>query len=142
MVLVIITSLYRREGASINRALSLDNYVRILTDTTIHQALLNSLEVVGLTVALSTLIAYPFAYIIAFKVPSQRQPLLLLLTVLPFWTSYVVRSYSWLLVLAKNGVINQTLVEWGRAGRTPSDGKHSVRDGPSLHALFLSWSRP
>ena len=113
MVLVIITSLYRRKGASINRALSLDNYVRILTDTTIHQALLNSLEVVGLTVAFSTLIAYPFAYIIAFKVPSQRQPLLLLLTVLPFWTSYVVRSYSWLLVLAKNGVINQTLVEWG-----------------------------
>lgn len=113
MVMVVLTSLYRRVGGSTDRTISFDNYVRLFTDSTIHQALGNSIEVVALTVFFSTLIAYPFAYIIANKVPSKWQALVLLLTVVPFWTSYVVRSYSWLLVLAKNGVINQTLVGWG-----------------------------
>ena len=116
MVMVILTSLYRRTGGTTDRTLSLDNYVRLATDSTIHQALLNSLEVVGLTVFFSTLVAYPLAYIIAFRVPAKWQALVLLLTVVPFWTSYVVRSYSWLLVLAKNGVINQTLQGAGLIG--------------------------
>ena len=110
MVMVALTSLYRRDGGTTIRTITFDNYVRIFTDATIHQALWNSLEVVALTVVVSTIIAYPFAYIIAKKVPAKWQPLLLLLTVIPFWTSYVVRSYSWLLVLAKSGVINRTLV--------------------------------
>ena len=113
MVMVILTSLYRRSGGLTDRTINFDNYIRIATDPTIHRALLNSIEVVALTVIFSTLIAYPFAYIIAYRVPQRWQALVLLLTVVPFWTSYVVRSYSWLLVLAKNGVINQTLVEWG-----------------------------
>jgi ABC-type spermidine/putrescine transport system permease subunit II len=57
MVMVILTSLYRRTGGTTDRTLSLDNYVRLATDSTIHQALLNSLEVVGLTVFFSTLVA-------------------------------------------------------------------------------------
>jgi spermidine/putrescine transport system permease protein len=113
MVMVILTSLYRRSGGLTERTINFDNYIRIATDPTIHRALLNSIEVVALTVIFSTLIAYPFAYIIAYRIPQRWQALVLLLTVVPFWTSYVVRSYSWLLVLAKNGVINQTLVEWG-----------------------------
>ncbi len=113
MVMVVLTSLYRRSGGLTDRTLSFDNYIRLATDSTIHQALWNSIEVVALTVIFSTLIAYPFAYIVAYKVPQKWQALVLLLTVVPFWTSYVVRSYSWLLVLAKNGVINQTLVSWG-----------------------------
>jgi spermidine/putrescine transport system permease protein len=116
MVMVILTSLYRRTGGTTDRTVSLDNYVRLATDSTIHQALLNSLEVVGLTVIFSTLVAYPLAYIIAFQVPTKWQALVLLLTVVPFWTSYVVRSYSWLLVLAKNGVVNQTLQSFGLIG--------------------------
>jgi spermidine/putrescine transport system permease protein len=43
-------------------------------------------------------------------VPPEWQRLCLMLAVLPFWTSYVVRSYAWLLVLAPNGVVNQTLL--------------------------------
>jgi spermidine/putrescine transport system permease protein len=113
MGLVIMTSLYRREAGQTVQEPSLANFQRILTDSTIHTALQNSLEVVFLTVVVSILIAYPFAYIIAFVVPRKWQGIILLLTVLPFWTSYVVRSYSWLLVLAKNGVINQTLVNSG-----------------------------
>ena len=63
--------------------------------------------------ALSVLLAYPFAWILAFIVPERWQRLALMLAVLPFWTSYVVRSYSWLLVLAEKGVVNSTLVNLG-----------------------------
>jgi len=113
MVLVLLTSLYRREGKVTVTELSLANYERIWSDATIHTALLNSLEVVAITVVISLLIAFPFAYVIATVVPARWQGVVLLLAVLPFWTSYVVRSYSWLLVLAKNGVVNQTLLATG-----------------------------
>lgn len=113
MGLVVMTSLWRREAGQTVQEPSLANFQRIATDETIHTALQNSLEVVLLTVFVSLLVAYPFAYIIAFVVPRKWQGIILLLTVLPFWTSYVVRSYSWLLVLARNGVVNQTLVSTG-----------------------------
>lgn len=113
MALVVTTSLWQRSGGGIDRTLTLANYERILTDPTLRTALLNSLEVVGLTVVLSVLLAYPFAYLVAYRVPERWQGPLLLLAVLPFWTSYVVRSYSWLLVLARNGVVNRTLLESG-----------------------------
>jgi spermidine/putrescine transport system permease protein len=59
------------------------------------------------------LLAYPLAWIIAFNVPKRWQRLALLLAILPFWTSYVVRSYAWLLVLARDGVVNQTMMNIG-----------------------------
>ena len=56
------------------------------------------------------LLAYPFAYAIAFLVPRRWQRLALVMAILPFWTSYVVRSYAWLLALSPVGVVNQFLL--------------------------------
>lgn len=116
MALVVTTSLWRRVGGSIDRTPSLDNYRRILTDETLLSSLVNSLEVTFVTIVVSLLVAYPAAYILAYRVPVRRQRILLLLAVLPFWTSYLVRSYSWLLVLARNGVVNTTLTRIGLIG--------------------------
>lgn len=113
MAMVIATSLWQRTGGVIDRTPTLGNYRRIFTDPIFLAALQNSFEVVALTVVISVLLAYPFAYVIAYRVPARWQGPLLLLAVLPFWTSYVVRSYSWLLVLARNGVINNSLLEVG-----------------------------
>ncbi len=113
MVLVIIMSLRQRVGATLSPELSLANYQRVFGDPVFLSALRNSLEVVAITVVLSVLLAYPFAYVLAYRVPRHWQAPLLLLAVLPFWTSYVVRSYSWLLVLARNGVVNRTMLETG-----------------------------
>jgi spermidine/putrescine transport system permease protein len=113
MGLVLATSLWQREGAAIDRTLTTANYRRIAADPIFLSALQNSLEVVLITVVISLLLAYPFAYVVAYHVPPRWQGPLLLLAVLPFWTSYVVRSYSWLLVLARNGVINRSLLEGG-----------------------------
>ena len=72
--------------------------------------MVNSLEVTAIVTVVSVLLAYPFAWILAEQVPERWQRLALMLAVLPFWTSYVVRSYSWLLVLAENGVVNRALI--------------------------------
>jgi spermidine/putrescine transport system permease protein len=72
-----------------------------------------SLWIAAETTAISVLLAYPVAYVLAFKVKARWQRLALVLSVLPFWTSYVVRSYSWLLVLAPDGVVNAVLVKIG-----------------------------
>jgi spermidine/putrescine transport system permease protein len=72
-----------------------------------------SLEITVTVTVVSIVLAYPLAWIIAFRVSERWQRLALLLAILPFWTSYVVRSYAWLLVLAREGVVNQTMMSLG-----------------------------
>jgi len=93
--------------------LSLANYTQFFTNPSYWRALVNSLEVTAIVTAVSILLAYPFAWILAFIVPERWQRPALMLAVLPFWTSYVVRSYSWLLVLAENGAFNSALLKLG-----------------------------
>jgi spermidine/putrescine transport system permease protein len=92
---------------------TLSNYAQFFNNRSYWQAMVNSLEITMLVTVLSILIAYPFAWILAQVVPERWQRLALLVAVLPFWTSYVVRSYAWLLVLAEKGVINNALVGSG-----------------------------
>jgi spermidine/putrescine transport system permease protein len=93
--------------------LTISNYTQFFTNPSYYRAMTNSLEVTGLVTVISVLLAYPFAWILAEQVPPRLQRLALLLAILPFWTSYVVRSYSWLLVLAQNGVVNESLLRSG-----------------------------
>ena len=92
---------------------SLANYTQFFANPSYWRALVNSLEVTAMVTVISILLAYPFAWILAFVVPERWQRLALMLAVLPFWTSYVVRSYSWLLVLAEKGTVNTALVQLG-----------------------------
>jgi spermidine/putrescine transport system permease protein len=110
---MVALSLSRMEGREIVRAIDPGNYVRIFTDWTMLGALLNSLEITLIVTLLSVVLAWPLAAIIAFRVPRRWQRLALLMAVLPFWTSYVVRSYAWLLVLGQNGVVNKALLNLG-----------------------------
>lgn len=106
-------SLSRMDGRSIERGLFADNYVRFFTEPALFRGLVVSLEITLAVTVISVLLAYPLAWIIAFRVPRQWQRLVLILTILPFWTSYVVRSYAWLLVLGQNGVVNRALMASG-----------------------------
>jgi spermidine/putrescine transport system permease protein len=92
---------------------ALDDYAEFFVNPSYRQALVNSLEVTAIVTIVSVVAAYPFAWILAEQVPERWQRLALMLAVLPFWTSYVVRSYSWLLVLAQNGVVNHALTATG-----------------------------
>lgn len=107
---MVALSFAHMDGRSIVRGFDPGNYIRFFTDWTLFKALVNSLEITAVVTVVSLVLAYPLAAIIAFRVPARWQRLALLLAVLPFWTSYVVRSYSWLLVLGQNGVVNKALL--------------------------------
>ncbi len=91
----------------------LANYAQFFAQDSYWRALTNSLAVTAQVTVISVLLAYPFAWILAFVVPERWQRLALMLAVLPFWTSYVVRSYAWLLVLSEKGIVNNVLVQLG-----------------------------
>jgi spermidine/putrescine transport system permease protein len=91
----------------------LGNYVNFFSKSYLLKGLFVSLEITLLVTVISVLLAYPLAWIIAERVPKRWQRTALILAILPFWTSYVVRSYSWLLVLSSNGVINNFLLKFG-----------------------------
>src|SRR5579863_8157538 len=88
------------------------NYLYLLDDPLYVRAFLSSLEVAALSTILCLLVGYPMAYYIARADASWRNTLLLLI-VLPFWTSFLLRVYAWIGLLRNNGVINQVLMNLG-----------------------------
>jgi spermidine/putrescine transport system permease protein len=110
---MVALSFARLQGRTVEQGFYAENYARFWSDPAIFKGLIVSLEITATVTIISLLLAYPLAWIIAMRVPERWQRLALLLAVLPFWTSYVVRSYSWLLVLGQKGVINNALIGAG-----------------------------
>lgn len=92
---------------------SLGAYRAFAAESAYRAALVNSIVTTVIVTVFSTVLAYPFAYCIARVVPLRFQRLALIAAILPFWTSYVVRSYAWLLALSPVGVVNKTLLALG-----------------------------
>jgi spermidine/putrescine transport system permease protein len=112
-VVMAVASLWQLAGTTLVKSLSFANYERFFATESFRAALINSLEVTLIVTAVSAVLAYPMAWILAEKVPERWQRLALMLAILPFWTSYVVRTYAWALVLAEKGVINSWLTGSG-----------------------------
>ena len=91
---------------------SLDNYRFLLSDGLYLNAYLSSIRVALISTFFALLIGYPMAYFIA-RSPEPRRSILLLLVILPFWTSFLLRVYAWMGFLRTNGVINNTLMALG-----------------------------
>ena len=70
--------------------------------------LLNALRYALLTTITSLLIGFPIAYWIS-RYGGRRKTLLLVLVLLPFWTSYLIRTYAWMIILRDNGIVNSAL---------------------------------
>lgn len=113
LMAMIAVSFWDKHAGGLGTAWTLENYEKFFSRSYLTAALLNSVEVTVITTVLSIILAYPLAFALAFHVPKRWQRIILLLTVLPFWTSYVVRSYSWLLIVSDNGFLNQTLLALG-----------------------------
>ncbi len=93
-------------------ALHLNNYAFLFTDPLYISAYLYSLKVAAVSTLLCLLLGYPMAYVIARAAGSWRSVLLMLI-VLPFWTSFLLRVYAWIGLLKHNGVINNILLYLG-----------------------------
>lgn len=101
-------------AATINkfRDLNLDNYARLFSDSIYIDSYLSSLIMAGFATFMMLFIAYPIAYGMA-RAPKSLRPTLVMLVILPFWTSFLIRIYSWIAILSEEGLLNTTLVSLG-----------------------------
>ena len=99
-------------------ALSFDNYVSLAKDSLYRWSYLKSVEVAAVSTAILLLIGYPVAYALA-RAPRHLQGVLVLLVVVPFWTSFLIRVYAWVNILQRDGLLNQALM-WLRIINEPT----------------------
>jgi spermidine/putrescine transport system permease protein len=109
LVIILAVSLAARDsfGGVDWSTIGLQNYRRAL-DPDFLPTVLNSLRYATLTTVLSIAISYPVAYWIS-RHGGSHKGLLLILVMLPFWTSWVIRTYAWMIILRDNGVVNGIL---------------------------------
>lgn len=86
---------------------SWDSYERALTSTIYQKILLRTLSIALLSTVIALLIAYPLGYFIGAIAEPRQQGTLILLILIPFWTSYVIRTYAWIGILQSNGFMEQ-----------------------------------
>ncbi|MCB1340687.1 MAG: ABC transporter permease [Pseudooceanicola sp.] len=93
-------------------AFSLENYTRMVELKSYRRIFLITFQVSFITTALAILAGYPFAYFLA-QMPPRIANLFMIAVLLPFWTSVLVRTYAWLVLLQKQGLINQWAISLG-----------------------------
>ena len=114
-ILMFEASLGRRSAyGGIVHAWSLGNYVRVFEPLYLV-ILLRSFGLAALTTILCLLGAYPVAYWLGIRVSPRWRNALLVLVILPFWTSFLVRMYAWIFLLRTEGLVNLALVHMGFA---------------------------
>ncbi len=89
--------------------LSFDTYALLGSDAIYLLSYLKSLEVAAVSTVIVLLIGYPIAYGMA-RAPRSVQPLLVMLVILPFWTSFLIRVYAWINILQRDGLLNDVLL--------------------------------
>ncbi|MFD3190234.1 ABC transporter permease subunit [Sedimentitalea sp. HM32M-2] len=96
----------------LNLNLNFGNYLFLLDDPLYMSAYAESVKIAGIATIITLLIGYPMAYLIA-RSPANQRNILLMLVVLPFWTSFLLRVYAWIGFLKGNGLINNFLLSLG-----------------------------
>ena len=106
------SALIDTSGGSWRLDLSGESYRRLFTDDLYVVAYLNAVKFAGISTVFCLLLGYPLAYGIV-RAPRRLRSLLLLLVILPFWTSFLIRVYAWIGLLKENGLINNVLLTLG-----------------------------
>jgi len=93
-------------------ALSPDNYRLLISDNLYLGSYLRSLTIAAFSTLMLLLAGFPLAYALA-RMPRRWQSVLVVLVILPFWTSFLIRVYSWMNILQREGLLNQALLALG-----------------------------
>jgi spermidine/putrescine transport system permease protein len=114
-ILLVYSFCQRDELGQIVYSFSWENYQRIFIDsdtgkfgTTYLTVFIRSVVYAGLTTTICLIVGYPVAWFIG-RAPENRRNLLLMLVMIPFWTSFLVRTYAWITILSTNGLLNSFL---------------------------------
>ena len=92
--------------------LDFENFVFLTTDDLYWKAYLSSLKIAAISTTITLLVGYPIAYAMA-RAPESWRPTLMMLIILPFWTSFLIRVYAWQGILSQEGYLNQVLLWLG-----------------------------
>ncbi|SHL41322.1 ABC transporter permease subunit [Roseibium suaedae] len=91
---------------------SFDNYIWLTEDDLYWKSYLSSVKIAAVSTLITLLVGYPVAYGMA-RSPKAWRPTLLMLIILPFWTSFLIRVYAWIGILKNEGLLNQFLLWTG-----------------------------
>ena len=106
------TDLMEWADGQLTLTLNFANFLQLTDDPLYFEAYLQSLQVAGISTLCCLLLGYPLAWAVAHSKPSTRN-ILLLLVILPSWTSFLIRVYAWMGLLKSNGVLNNFLLWLG-----------------------------
>ncbi len=109
LYLLAVSFAERSPYGTIQWVLSLGNYARAFQPLYL-EIYWRSLWMAALSTALCALLGYPVAYTIARRVPPRWKSALLVLVVIPFWTSFLIRTYAWMVILRTEGLVNNLLL--------------------------------
>jgi len=93
-------------------ALDFENFTWLTQDELYWRAYLSSLQIAVIATLITLVVGFPIAYGMA-RAPDEWRPTLMMLVILPFWTSFLIRVYSWMGILGREGVLNQVLMWTG-----------------------------
>jgi spermidine/putrescine transport system permease protein len=105
-------SFFRLKNGQLTHELTLENYGRLFGTALYPQTILFSAGIAARVTFASLLLAYPLAYLIAFKVKTHKN-LLYMAVIIPLWVSYLVRAYAWKIILGQEGILNGFLTAIG-----------------------------
>jgi len=110
LAVMVLYSLWKAEGVRVVPDWTLQNYANLFTTRMYILTLLKTGGISLLVTLLALLFGYPFAFFLVRYVRKQWQIPLLMLVIIPFWTSYLLRVYAWMGILGRKGVINSLLM--------------------------------
>ncbi|SFH62129.1 ABC transporter permease [Albimonas pacifica] len=112
LIFIVVYSFWLRTATGADVAgFHLDNWAEALTDAFYRDILISTLRIAAITTVVCALAGYPAAYFIARS--RGNKMILLLLLMLPFWISYIIRTMSWINILGVSGAINSALMALG-----------------------------
>lgn len=94
------------------QSLDFENFVFLTEDSLYWKSYLGSLKIAAISTLLTLMVGYPIAYAMA-QAADEWRPTLMMLVILPFWTSFLIRVYSWIGIIANEGLLNQMLLGLG-----------------------------
>lgn len=113
LVILAVYSFWPTIDGKIVHDWTLENYSRFFTEETYWRTLLRSFLFVGLASAITVALTFPFAYFVATKVRPRRRLFWILVAIIPFWTSYLIRVFAWLNMFGDEGLLNKAVSSIG-----------------------------
>jgi len=120
-------SFFRLANGQLTHDFTLENYARLFGTPLYPATILFSAGIAARVTLASLLLAYPLAYLLAFKVKRHRN-LLYMAVIIPLWVSYLVRAYAWKIILGQEGILNGFL------------GSVGLIDQPLTVLLYSKWA--